>query len=205
MAEAHVNLNVSTAVALLYDRQKILRTVLPGSRLDGRDWLVKALVVYYSNSGTTRTVANRIAEAMGADMEEILERKHRAPLLDEQGKPLGGFGMARAAMPAVFGLGSAIEADRADPSAYDIVIVGTPVWAGAVVPAVRTYVKRNRKNVKSIALFCTCGQTDRVRAISQMARLVGQEPLATLVIPAADVKSGECDEAVEGFTSRIEG
>ena len=60
---------------------------------------MKALVVYYSNSGTTRTAAKKISELLHADLEEILERKHRAPLLDEQGKPLGGLGMMRAAMP----------------------------------------------------------------------------------------------------------
>jgi len=166
---------------------------------------VKALVVYYSNSGTTRTAAKKISELLHADLEEILERKHRAPLLDEQGKPLSGLGMMRAAMPAVFGIGCAIEAGKADLAAYDIVVLGTPVWAGAMVPAVRTYIKRNRKNLKSVALFCTCGQTDRVRALSQMAKLAGLEPVATLSVPAADVKSGECDETVKSFTSRIQG
>ena len=166
---------------------------------------MKALVVYYSNSGTTRTVAKKIAETLGADVEEIVERKRRAPLLDEQGKPVGGMGMAKAAMPAVLGLGSSIEPGKADPSAYDTIIVGTPVWAGSLVPAVRSYLKRNRKHIKSVGLFCTCGQVEKLRAISQMTGLVKQEPVATMAVSAEDVRSGKSDEAVKGFVGKFAG
>jgi len=164
---------------------------------------VKALVVYYSNSGTTRTVATRIAETLGADMEEIVERKHRASLLDAQGKPAGGLGMARAAMSAALGFGSSIEKGKSNPADYDLVVVGTPVWVGSLVPAVRSYLKHNRKGIKSVAMFCTCGQVEKLKAFKQMAGLVGQEPRATMAVSADDVKAGAFDEAVRDFAAGL--
>ena len=166
---------------------------------------MKTLVVYYSNSGNTRTVAQKVADILGADIEEIVERKQRAPLLDEQGKAVGGMGMPKAAMPALLGMGSAIETAKNDPVDYDLVIVGTPVWVGSVVPPVRSYLRHNRKRIKSVALFCTCGQTEKLKAISQMTGLVRQEPKATMAVVADDVRAGSFDEAVKAFTSALSG
>ncbi|MCD6377573.1 MAG: flavodoxin family protein, partial [Planctomycetes bacterium] len=41
----------------------------------------KILIVYYSRSGTTRMVAEKLAKLLEADIEEIRERKERAGTL----------------------------------------------------------------------------------------------------------------------------
>jgi len=164
---------------------------------------VKALVVYYSNSGTTRRVAESIAEAIGGDLEEIVERRQRSPLLDENGKPVAGAGMAVAAMPALLGLGSSIERGRTNPSDYDVVVVGTPVWVGRVVPAVRSYLKRNRKHFASVALFCTCGRAEKLKAIQQMRALARMEPIATMAVTSDDVRNGNYLGSVARFVEGL--
>ena len=167
--------------------------------------VVKCLVVYYSNSGSTKIVAESIARELSADVEEVVERKPRPRLLNEEGKAVGGSAMARAAMASFLGIGSAIGKGSANLSDYDMVLIGTPVWVGSVVPAVRSYIKRHRKQFKSVAFFCTAGTPDKLRAFSQMEKLAKLEPVATLAVDSNDVKANAFGEAVHSFVMRIGG
>ncbi len=150
-------------------------------------------------------MAESISRELSADVEEILERKPRPPLLDEEGKPTGGSSMPRAAGPAMLGLGSAIRQSSANPSDYDLVLIGTPVWVNSLVPAVRSYIKRHRKQLKTVAFFCTAGDAEKVRVFSQMEKLIKCEPVATLAVPADDVKADAYGEAVRSFAERVRG
>ncbi|MFL0245597.1 flavodoxin family protein [Candidatus Clostridium stratigraminis] len=42
-----------------------------------------------------------------------------------------------------------------NPSDYDLVIIGSPIWASRVSTPVRTYIEENKATFKRIALFCT--------------------------------------------------
>jgi len=42
---------------------------------------LKSLVVYYSRTGNTRFVAEKIAKEIGADFEEIVDKKKRYKFL----------------------------------------------------------------------------------------------------------------------------
>ncbi|MBN1855655.1 MAG: flavodoxin [Dehalococcoidia bacterium] len=166
---------------------------------------MKYLVVYFSNSGRTRCVAEAIAHELSADVDEILERKPRFPLLDEEGKPAGGFAMPRAALAGFLGAGSAIKQCSVEPSDYDVVLIGTPVWVGSVVPAVRSYIKQHRKPLKTAAFFCTAGEPEKQRAFTQMGKLARCEPVATLAVHSDDVKANEYGGAVHSFVERVRG
>ena len=88
----------------------------------------KVLVVYYSYSGNTRKLGRAIAEALGADAEEIvdLKQKHGPALF-----LVGGF---KAFLKRTTKIASATH----DPRAYDLVIVGSPVYAGNMPSPVLT-------------------------------------------------------------------
>ena len=162
-------------------------------------------MVYFSNSGRTRCLAEAIAHEQSADIEGILERKPRPPLLNEEGKSVGGFAVPRAAFAGFLGAGSAIKQSSANPSDYDMVLIGTPVWVGSVVPAVRSYIKRHRKHLKAVAFFCTAGEPEKQRALSQMGKLAKCEPVATLAVRADDVKASGYAGAVHLFVERSRG
>ncbi len=79
---------------------------------------VKILVVYYSRTGTTRKVAQAIAEATHADMEEIVPvRGYKGPL-----------GWLRAGREGSSRRPAEIAPLQKDPTAYDVVVAGTPIW-----------------------------------------------------------------------------
>ncbi len=79
----------------------------------------KALVVFFSRTGKVRRVAEAIAAELGADVEEIVDTRDRR----------GPFGLLSAARDAMLRRTARIEEPAHDPADYDLVVIGTPVWA----------------------------------------------------------------------------
>lgn len=106
---------------------------------------MKTLVLYYSRTGNTEAVARRIAEALGADIE---------PLRDD--RDYGGVkGWILAGRDAFRGVRSALAPLAHAPAAYDLVILGQPVWAARPVPAVNALASSGQLRGRSLALFVT--------------------------------------------------
>ena len=131
---------------------------------------MKTLVVFYSRSGTTKRVALDVAKALNADIDEVIDKKSRKGIL----------GFLRAGYDATRDKTTEIEFEK-DPSDYDLVIIGTPVWNGRVTPAIRTYLLRNRERIKRAAFFSTCAGRPG-KCLGQMKEILGQEPLLKKVL-----------------------
>jgi len=139
---------------------------------------IKSLVVYYSRSGTTRLVAEFLAAALSCDIQAIVETKDRHGLA----------GWIRSAIEANRRIpSSTIAAANTDPSSYDIVIIGTPVWAWSLSSPVRAYMAANRARLPAVAFFCTLGGAGGARTFAQMQTLAGKEPRACVTVRAVDV------------------
>ena len=111
---------------------------------------MKTLILFYSLGGSTRSVAQSMAEAIGADIEEIKTQKD---LPGGFAKYFwGGKQVMMKEKPALKPL------DK-KPSDYDLVIIGTPVWAASFAPALRSFFSDYRFSGKKVALFYTCGST----------------------------------------------
>ena len=152
---------------------------------------MKSLVAYYSRTGTTKTVAEAIIDALSADVEPIIA--------DTEGK-----GMGRLAMQAVFNVHAKIGQTTKDASSYDVVIVGTPVWASKMSPPVRTYLAKNKSKFKSVAFFCTYGGRGSEKVLKSMESFCGKTALGMLDILEQDVKSGEYVEKVKRFATDLQ-
>jgi menaquinone-dependent protoporphyrinogen IX oxidase len=107
------------------------------------------LVVYYSRTGNTARVARDLAGRLDAHIEIIQDQSHGSGIL---GKFVAAFDAWRRA-PARIG------ALRRDPAEYALTIVGTPVWAGQMTPAVRSYLEQTSSRLQSLAVFVTSGDT----------------------------------------------
>ena len=121
---------------------------------------MKALVVYYSYSGNTKLIAETIASALDADIE---------PLKPE--KPLNASGAGY----VMWGLRQLVSQSKPpllplehDPSAYDLIIIGTPVWSYTYAPPVRTFLEDTDLSGKQAALFC-CHGGDPKNTLAHMA------------------------------------
>lgn len=139
------------------------------------------LVVYYSKSGNTGRVAKDIAAGLDCDVEEIIDKKKRSGIT---GFLLGG----RDAMKKI---GTEIGTLKYDAAVYGLVIVGTPVWAGNIVPAVRTYLDLNKGKIKKLACFETSGGTSPEAIAGFIEEAAQKKPLAFAGFSAKELKDKE--------------
>ncbi len=108
---------------------------------------MKSLVVYYSRTGNAKFVAQTIATEIGADMEEIVDKKSRS----------GPVGWLSGGRDARKGAETEIAQTKKSAADYDLIIVGTPNWASRITPAVLTYLKKNSLAEKKVAAFIVQG------------------------------------------------
>lgn len=142
----------------------------------------KKLVAYFSasNGGVTRGVAERLAQAVGADLFEIEpEVAYTAADLDwTNKKSRSSVEMAdKAFRPAIKG----VPVNLAD---YDEVFIGFPIWWYVAPTIVNTFVEAGDFTGKKIALFATSGSSqmgksmDELKPSAPAAEWVGQKRFA---------------------------
>ena len=87
------------------------------------------------------------------------------------------------------------------PSAYDLVVIGTPIWAMTISPAIRTYLSQNAEKLKRVAFFCTKGGTSSKGTFDTMEKLCGKPPLAELdIIPGEEITGVSIHKIVNFIT-----
>lgn len=74
---------------------------------------------------------------------------------------------------------------------YDLIIIGSPVWAGSVTPAIRTFLTNNKSNLKKAAFFCTRGGDNPGKIFTQMQELINIKPLGIIAFNTKEVKRNE--------------
>jgi flavodoxin len=139
---------------------------------------MKVLVTYYSRTGNTRKVAEKIAKILKADLDEIKDLTDRS---GPKGWLFGGRDASRKYPTEI--------RYKKDPKDYDLVVIGTPIWAWTVTPAVRTYL--SQKKFPKVAFFATCGGSGIEKTFEEMERL-SKKPVAKLGLKA------------ETFTQKLE-
>jgi len=154
---------------------------------------VKALVVFYSRTGITRKVAEAIAAALSCDCEEIIDTKAREGLIHYCG----------AIKDAIFKRRAPIAPPQRNPAEYELVILGTPVWAWTLSCAMRTYIQDNRAAFRTVAFFCTMGGSGDKSAFKVMGMLCGKDPVATLSLTESEVRAGDFGTKVAEFVKAL--
>ena len=154
---------------------------------------MKTLLVYYSRTGNTRMIANTISENIECDVEEIVEKDKRKGII----------GYIKSGYQASRGKVDHIEDSKYELSDYDVLIIGTPVWAGKMAVPVRTYLNKNMNKIPILACFCTCGGSGIEKTIEDMGNYVNTTPLASFGVKSSDIKDGTYKNMIEKFVSDI--
>ena len=141
----------------------------------------KVLVAYFSASGVTKNVAEKLAEAAGADIFEIVpEQKYTSADLNWQDKnSRSSVEMNdRNSRPAI---SSKVE----DMSQYTHVFVGFPVWWYREPSIIDTFVESYDFAGITIIPFCTSGGSDigntadNLKALAKDANVLTGKRLAS--------------------------
>jgi len=154
---------------------------------------MKALVVYYSRTGHTKEIAETIADMLSCSREEIIDTKKRS----------GPLGFMRSGYQTKKKSLTDIKDLETDVSVYDLVIVGTPVWAGTVSVPVRTFLHQYKDMLKSVAFFSTHGGEDTQDEFNEMEAVCGKSPVDVLSFSAREVDKKEYTENVKKFVNEL--
>ncbi len=153
----------------------------------------KILVIFYSRSGTTRRIALALSAALGGIVEEIVEDRGRD----------GFLGYWRSVIEARRERSPNILPAKNDPRLFDLVVIGTPVWAWSVSSPVRAYLAANKERLPAVAFFCTLGGAGSDKAFAQMQNILGKSPRATCAITAGDVAAGREGAQLANFAEAL--
>jgi flavodoxin len=151
------------------------------------------LLVYYSRTGNTRTLAELVAAQMPCDVEELIDTQSRS----------GVWGYLRSGLDAILHTRTRLKPVLHNPMDYDLVIVGTPKWVNVSTP-VRSYLAAHPGQFKQVAFFLTQdGTTGSGLVFRQMARLCGRSPTATLAVRREDLVTGKARTMARDFAGAL--
>jgi flavodoxin len=154
---------------------------------------MKTLVVYYSRSGVTRKVAQAVALDLDAEIEELIDTKDRG----------GPIGFAVAAKDAALKKLVPIAPTKTNPADFDLVVLGTPVWANTMSSAMRSYLTECGKDIRRAGFFCTTHSSGIESTIFDMKYLAAGETVATVGFCQKAVKRDEHTTALAEFVAKL--
>lgn len=102
---------------------------------------MKNLVVYYSRSSNTETVAKEISKQVNGDLKKI-----------ELNKDISFFW---AAMTAIMGLKGKVKTTDFNIKEYDNIFIGSPVWGGKTSTPINAFLSDNNFAGKNVFIFIT--------------------------------------------------
>ena len=141
---------------------------------------MKSLVAYYSRTNITKKLAEDIASKIDADVEEIKPKK------DYQGK----LGYARGGKHAIQEKIIDLEPLKYDPQDYEVVYLGTPVWASKSSSPLISYIKLNEGKFNDVKFFVTAGGSGFDSTLKQLEEKT-KKPLNTLALTTKEVKKDD--------------
>ena len=151
--------------------------------------IMKSLIVYYSRTSTTKKLAEDIAGKVNGDIEEI------HPKVNYQGK----IGYARAGKDAMRENIIDIEPMNYNPQDYDVVYLGTPVWAGKASTPLISYIKQNEGKFSNVKFFVLAASTGQEATVEQLERYVSKKPLKTLTLTTKEIKKDLYEDKLAEF------
>ena len=160
---------------------------------------MKAIIIYYSMSGNIKNTAERIAAETGADLLAL----HPVKSYPDKGAKKFIWG----GKSAVMGNTPKLQPYIFDADKYDVIIIGTPVWASTLTPPVRTFLTENREALvgKRLAAVVTYMGSGAQKTLSKMRGLLEIGSFAeelTLVEPKA-AKKTEVEDQVRNFCLKL--
>ena len=123
----------------------------------------KVLIAYFSASGTTRSVAEKIATVNDYDLFEIEpEVKYTSQDLDWTDKNSRSTVEMndKAFRPPI--------KNTCDVSGYDIIVIGFPVWWYTAPSIINTFIESVDLSGKTIKVFCTSGGSGVDKCVSDL-------------------------------------
>ena len=149
----------------------------------------RVLIAYFSWSGKGKQVAESLSIEWNADVEVITDARRRA----------GWLGYLRSTWEAVRGIPARIETTQFDPTNYDLVILGTPVWAGKMSSPIRSYIEQHSQRLNRVAVFVTQGGSGGEDVVKAIIHVIGRPLVSQVILTDAEINKGDLKSLLSPF------
>ena len=153
---------------------------------------MKNLVCYYSLEGNTEFIAKKIADKTESDLLKIKPVNE----INNSGFKkylIGGF-------QTIFKHRPELQDYYISDKRYDLLFIGTPVWAGSITPPIRSFLHSNSLKAKKIILFSTYKSSEG-RAFTQMKSFLNEDSIVDEIGFSNVLK--EKDKCIDKINQRI--
>jgi flavodoxin len=156
----------------------------------------KMLIIYYSFSGNTKYIAEKIREKTGGDVFEIETVKtypaEYSALTEEAKRELQAGDLP------------ALKKNPPDMSSYDLILVGGPVWWYTVATPVMSFLRQADFAGKKVSAFCT-----HEGGIGKFFQHFKEQAKNAVVLEGLDLykprqaRKGEVDKALDSWLGKL--
>lgn len=158
---------------------------------------MKIALVYYSLEGNTAFAAEMIGQKLGVDIIRL------KPVKDYPTEKIAKYFWA--GKSASFQEAPKLMPYAFDINMYDVIILGTPIWASTFAPPLRTFIRAHSWEGRKVALFACCSDGGTEKCFQQMYHETrGSIRLSVLrLIDPLRNASPEQDTVIAGFCEEI--
>lgn len=155
------------------------------------------LIIYYSHTGTTKYIAEKLSEKTGGDLfriETVKTYPGQYSALTEEAKRE----LQEGDLPA-------LKKGPPDMSSYDLILVGGPVWWYTVPTPVMSFLKQADFKGKKVAAFCT-----HEGGIGKYFPHFKEQAQNAVVLEGLDLykprqaRKGEVDKALDAWLGKLQ-
>lgn len=113
---------------------------------------MKCVVIYYSKSGTTKALAEKVADRFGADIFPVEPKKAYGSYMSA---------VVRAGAERLSGTVPETKSIPCSFDEYDVIFIGFPVWYSTMPQFMQSYLRQSKLHGKRIIPFATAGANGR--------------------------------------------
>lgn len=152
--------------------------------------MMKKLIVYYSFMGNNEKLALKLQRKSGCDIlkiEELKQRKKTTIFLD-----------------VLFNRKPKIKNIDIDLNQYDLVILVSPIWMGAIASPMKTFLAR-QENIKNYAFISLCGGVENQDQwiSNKLKKYLGREPVKISQLCISDMPQEAKDRILNSLDIKL--
>lgn len=154
---------------------------------------MKSAVVYYSRSGITKEIAEKIKAVFGSDMYFI-----------EPEKAYGGYlsAVLRNGTEKLRKKTAKVSTPAANLAGYDVIFIGFPVWYGTMPDFMQEYLKKCGVTGKQIIPFATAGANGKESSLATVKQLFPDCTVSDYFYTTKP-RNGDADKWIQSLTQKL--
>jgi hypothetical protein len=151
-------------------------------------------IFYYSKTGKNKILVDMLNQKGNFEIEEIIDKKNRKGII----------GFVKSGFDAITKKLTEIENIKLNPDVFDHIIIGTPIWAGNITPAIRTFLKKFNGSIKNYSVISVSGFGEKnLKVINDFVKILGSKPKSVLFVSENELKEKIIEEKINKFLSEI--